>query len=559
MKQCNYLLKLVTLSLLFFMNGCSNGSSTTVQGAPIVKSIKIVSTSSKANVGVVTKFTAIATYSNTTTADITALATWSSSSTNVVNIDGSVVAISAGTTNIVATYESTVSNVVAFTVNQARLSSITISTSSTSTSSTISVPTLGSQQFIATGTYDDKTTANITSAVTWSSSNPLVATITNGINGGGFATASYIISSTIISATLNSISDSVTLNTNIADHYVYISNNNVFELSINPNGLLNLFMPIVSFGSPISGIALSSSKLYGYIIFTQHMVFEYSIDQMNGQLAPLEEASIDVGSRLSGIVLSSSGKYAYITNQNNQPDVVGSVYEFSIDQTTGQLVPLPEESIATGLMPSGIVLSPSGKYAYITNQNNQGGIGSVYEYSIDQTTGQLVPLLEESIATGLIPSGIVLSTSGLYAYVTNSGSEQFLVGEPDSISEYSINPITGQLSPLATITVASMSNLSSIVISSSGKYCYAIGSTKGIYEYSISNKGKLVPLAPNVIVVRNGDLMGITLSPSGLYAYVVSTSAVYEYSINQRTGQLTPLSTPYLFIGSEQNPGIISW
>ena len=64
----------------------------------------------------------------------------------------------------------------------------------------------GSQQFTATGTYSDGSTANITTQVTWSSSNTSVATI----NASGLATAVAAGTSTI-TATQGSITGSTTL------------------------------------------------------------------------------------------------------------------------------------------------------------------------------------------------------------------------------------------------------------------------------------------------------------------------------------------------------------
>jgi uncharacterized protein YjdB len=57
------------------------------------------------------------------------------------------------------------------------------------------------QQFTATGTYEDNSTQDITAQVTWSSSNTTDATI----NTTGLATG-LAVGSSQISATLNSVS-----------------------------------------------------------------------------------------------------------------------------------------------------------------------------------------------------------------------------------------------------------------------------------------------------------------------------------------------------------------
>ncbi len=63
------------------------------------------------------------------------------------------------------------------------------------------------QQFVATGTYSDSSTQDITSAVTWSSSNPAVATI--GANSGLASTLAPL--TTTISATQGSVAGMTTL------------------------------------------------------------------------------------------------------------------------------------------------------------------------------------------------------------------------------------------------------------------------------------------------------------------------------------------------------------
>jgi hypothetical protein len=88
-------------------------------------------------------------------------------------------------------------------------------TTSTGTASLVSLavtpasPSIGvgaTQQFKATGTYSDNSTADLTSQVSWSSGSPSVATISSG----GLATGGSVGSS-LITAALNGISGTTTL------------------------------------------------------------------------------------------------------------------------------------------------------------------------------------------------------------------------------------------------------------------------------------------------------------------------------------------------------------
>jgi Bacterial Ig-like domain (group 2) len=69
------------------------------------------------------------------------------------------------------------------------------------------------QQFIATGHYSDGSTQDLTKTAHWSSSSSGVATINNGISGGGLATAKGV-GATTITATFQGVSDTTTLTVN---------------------------------------------------------------------------------------------------------------------------------------------------------------------------------------------------------------------------------------------------------------------------------------------------------------------------------------------------------
>jgi uncharacterized protein YjdB len=121
-------------------------------------------------------FTALGTYSDKSTADITSQVTWTSSSPviGVTDSSGKVIGISAGITNITATMNNIISPPVTLTVIV--LSSITVTPNSP-----VNLVVGAMQQFIATATYSDGSMANISSKVTWSSINPGLITI--GLGG----------------------------------------------------------------------------------------------------------------------------------------------------------------------------------------------------------------------------------------------------------------------------------------------------------------------------------------------------------------------------------------
>jgi uncharacterized protein YjdB len=179
----------------------SSGSTTLTVTTTNLSSVAVTPVNPSISVGAIQQFTATGTYSNGTSNDITTQVTWSSSNPSVATVDstGLAIAVSIGTTTITATSGS-ISASTTLTVNSATLSSIAV----TPADRIILVGT--TQQFTATGTYSDTTSHDITTQVTWSSSETSVATI----DSKGLTTA-HKIGRTTITATSGSISASTSL------------------------------------------------------------------------------------------------------------------------------------------------------------------------------------------------------------------------------------------------------------------------------------------------------------------------------------------------------------
>ncbi len=171
-------------------------------GAPVLSSITIDAPNASMAAGATDQFTATGTYSDGSTQDVTSEVAWSSSNTAVatINASGLATAIAAGSTTITAAMSGVTSNPAGLTVTSAMLVSIAID----ATSPSIAVG--ATDQFSATGTYSDSSTGNITSGVTWSSSNEAVATV----NAGGLATA-VAAGTTNISASMNGVTSGLVM------------------------------------------------------------------------------------------------------------------------------------------------------------------------------------------------------------------------------------------------------------------------------------------------------------------------------------------------------------
>lgn len=192
-----------------FSGVTSNAATLTVNPAVLV-SISITPTNPSIALGITQQFTATGVYSDGTTQNLTAAATWMSSNIQIATVSnasgtkGLATSLATGTTTITAAFSGVTSNSAILTVTAPVLVAITVTPSN---------PTIiigMTEQFVATGILSDGTTQNLTSTVTWSSSNGSVAFISNAIGSQGLAT-SLGAGSTTITATSGSISGNTVL------------------------------------------------------------------------------------------------------------------------------------------------------------------------------------------------------------------------------------------------------------------------------------------------------------------------------------------------------------
>jgi trimeric autotransporter adhesin len=155
------------------------------------------------------QFSAVGTFSDGSTRNITNQVTWSSSNTAVATIlNSTATGVSSGDSTIMATLNS-VSDSVTLTVSNATIQSISVTPSNSSIAA-------GTQlAFTATGVFSDSSTQNITNNVTWSSSNTAFAKVSNTAGSNGIVTA-VSTGSVTIKATFGSKSGSAPLTINSA-------------------------------------------------------------------------------------------------------------------------------------------------------------------------------------------------------------------------------------------------------------------------------------------------------------------------------------------------------
>ena len=182
-------------------SGSITGSATLTVTAAELVSVAVTPLNPTLAKGLTQSFTATGTFTDGSAQNLTATASWSTSSPTVASISasGAATALTTGTSAIVATVSGK-SGGTTLTVAPAALVSIAVTPSNPS----IALGT--SRQFTATGTYTDASTQDLTASVTWASSATNVATI----SAAGLA-SSMALGITTITAQIGAIGGSTAL------------------------------------------------------------------------------------------------------------------------------------------------------------------------------------------------------------------------------------------------------------------------------------------------------------------------------------------------------------
>jgi Bacterial Ig-like domain (group 2) len=190
-------------------SGTVTGSTGLTVRPAIVVSIIVTPSNSSVPAGLTLQYSATGQYSDQTTKDITAGATWASSNSAVASVSnaagsqGLATGLGTGATTVSATYQS-VTGTTGLSVTAPILQSIALTPPNSSLAAGLTM------QYTATGRYSDQSTQDLTTSVTWASSASSVATVSNTEGSQGLATGVAIGSSTI-SASYQSLTGSTGL------------------------------------------------------------------------------------------------------------------------------------------------------------------------------------------------------------------------------------------------------------------------------------------------------------------------------------------------------------
>ncbi|HEX4596105.1 MAG TPA: beta-propeller fold lactonase family protein, partial [Bryobacteraceae bacterium] len=236
------------------------------------------------------------------------------------------------------------------------------------------------------------------------------------------------------------------------------------------------------------------------------------------------------------LVGTSNGLFGQLLYVGNSGDDTISTYV--IDQDSGLLTEVLPRAASPG-SPSSVAIHPSGQFVYVTNSGNAalGANGpSIAEYSIDPNTGALALLSSVSLTPGTGPQGATIDAAGKLLFVAQGG--------PGNVAVYAIDPSSGGLSPVAGSPFAALPNANKVVVHPSGKFAYvSTGATGQMLAFNIDGSGALTPVAGSPFAARN-NLFWMAMDAAGQFLFAIERQdpGVLVYSVDSNTGALTPVA-----------------
>jgi len=289
-------------------------------------------------------------------------------------------------------------------------------------------------------------------------------------------------------------------------------------------------------------ITISPSGKFAYVPnWSPNNIDIFSVDTITGSLNSIGTIVSD-GNSPYAITFDPSGKFAYVANMNSN---YGSIYSF--DSVSGAFSSIGR--YASGLFPSAVTFSPNGNFAYVTTDIS--GSQTLSAYTVNSATGSLSSV--NSIAAGNASTGpkMAIDPSGSYLYMVNPTIGDASGPINGRVSAYAINPNTGALSTIGTVTTGISPD--SILIAPSGKYLYVVygGSNaangitnSNVVAFSIDANGVLTNIGT---YATGSQSTSIALDSTGKFVYVVNDGNISIFKVDATSGALTNIGT---FAGS---------
>lgn len=507
------------------------------------------------------QYTATAALSNKTTLDVSNSAdtTWSSSSTSVASISttGLATGVGPGTTNISATYKGVASSGEPLAVDQ--LNSITVSPS------LMTLTQGATQSYVAAGHFTlaagGSSDFDVSSQVTWDSSDKTVATIDTTGNattvgpGSTTITATSCDGITVGHATLL-VSSPVVDSLLVAPATITISTGTTTLFTVMEklaNGTIQALPPgtVVTWSSDTTSVATvdpSSGVALGVAAGTANIIASSS--------------GLNPGAAVLTVQVATA-RFAYVADAQGDASLSGAISGYSVDVSSATpLTPLLITPVVPASSPQQVLLHPSGDLMYYLDSS-----GSLHIDDINSADGSFADSKQNPVPASSSNLSInvgVIDPTGRFIYVISSVDNAIFGFKITQTADKAplTNGALGEISPTFNpYSDATLNSPSWIMTDRAGKYVYVVNSGNDtISEYSIGPDGTLSPLLPTSTVPTGSIPFYGTTDVNG-HLYVANEGppqSVSGYSINSGTGQLTSVGADTPITGATFTINVIT-
>lgn len=209
----------------------------------------------------------------------------------------------------------------------------------------------------------------------------------------------------------------------------------------------------------------------------------------DGRLSTTPLQTVATADNAHGIAIDSRNETVYVAHTGGN-----RIDQFRFDSLTGKLTPLdpPFVTARPGQHPRHIVLHPSDRWAYCSNEAGGSAQDGASMYTRDEVTHCLT--LRQSVSS--LPddfdalqnstSRCLMTPQGQFLYVANRGH--------NSVAGFAIDPNSGRLTGISITPTEAVPR--SFTISPDGRHLYAAGESSGrLAAYRIAENGELKPLS----------------------------------------------------------------
>lgn len=485
---------------------------TTVSAVDLtVSQLQIIPATVQLAIGTTTRLTAIATFADQSTQDVSSQVGWLSSNTAVATVDstGLVTGVAAGSTTLSASLLGVTAST-SIQVNNTSVSALQVIPAVT----TIALGTKSQLQAIAT--FADGSTQDVSSQVQWSSNDPIIA----GVDSLGLVTGSGIGQATV-TATLGAISRSATLTvTNAIATALQV----IPPTASLPKGAKLQFQAIATFSDN------SSQDVTSQVNWNSSDISVATIN-LNGEATAFSEGGADISANFLGV--TSNTVLLVVTNAT-----VSSI-QVVLNGGSGNLAKGSSVQFnAQAVLSDGSTLDVSSQAAW---------------FSSDQTK---VTINAQGLATGIAVGTSTISASlngvtsaGTVLTVTNATVTQIQITPP---SLTLAKGTKGKLTAIATYSDNSTQDVSSQVVWNS--------SNIGVATINLSGEVSAVSNGSATLTGRVGAVTsnGVSLSVTNASVNQIDLSATASTLAAGTKAQLTAVAS--YSDGSSQNiTPLVSW